>query len=155
MFIHEIVHILLSLAVGLIFAYIYRNWRFIILSFLPGLFLDVDHLIDYFLCRHGLTMNIKEFLSGTYFDTSNKVYLFLHGYEYALLAFFVAIIILINKNRINNASAKAAILLVMAISLFLHLVYDEIYYQPKLLTYSIIYRASHNFEHDSFGFTVK
>lgn len=155
MLIHEIVHFILSLVVGLVFAYIYKKWQLIVYSFLVGFFLDIDHLIDYFIYKKQFAFNLDQFLFGTYFDLTNKVYIFFHSYEYVLLFLLIAIIILANKKRIRNASANAAVLLTIAASMFLHLIYDETYYQPRLLTYSIIYRASHNFDLDFFGFTTK
>ena len=155
MFVHETVHFMLCLIVGFVFVYIYKNWWLIIYSFLAGLFLDADHLTDYFLFRHSFAFNLHEFLSGTYFDASNRVYLFLHGYEYALIFFLTVAILLFNKKRFKNTTTSVAALMVIATSIFLHLVYDEAYYQPRLLTYSITYRASHNFNHDFLEFTVK
>lgn len=150
MFTHEIVHFLSCITVGIVFAKIYKNWHLIIYSFLAGFFLDIDHLIDYFIFKHGFFLNLQEFLSSSYFDASNKVYLFFHGYEYAIIGFMVGLIILKNNKRIRNATAVVAVILVAAVSMFFHLVYDQISYRPKFLTYSIIYRASYNFTHDSF-----
>lgn len=152
MIIHESTHIILCTIVALIGYRYYRSFWVWVASFLFGFFLDADHLFDYFLYRHGLHFNFSEFVSGNYFNLAGKVYLPFHGFEYAVIFIIIALIIRKRSTKCRNA---AVFLTMAAISLSLHLVYDTIYYHPRILTYFISYRAAHHFRHNDFGFPLE
>lgn len=150
---HEITHIVLSLVVAWFFYRYAKNIWVYIVSFLGGFFLDADHLFDYFKFKGGFAFNFQEFISSAYFDAVHKVFLLFHGYEYALILSIIAIVLLSIKSIAwKSKQVFAFCLLAFSISTFLHLVYDQLSYKPKPLTYSIIYRSSLNFDHDSLGF---
>jgi len=150
---HELTHVVLSLAVAWFFyRYAKSIWIFIA-SFLGGFFLDADHFYDYFRFKGGFAFNLKEFTASGYFDAVHKVFLPFHGYEYAIILLVAGIIILSAKLKPKSSkSIFAFCLITFAASMFLHLVFDQISYKPNLLAYSIIYRAEKNFDHDGLGF---
>lgn len=148
MVIHEFTHLFLSLVAGVIFATHFKNNRLIVYSILVGVFVDIDHLFDYFLYKKALVFNFHEFLSGAYFDAVDKVILPLHGFEYTILMFIVGLVFL--RRRSKKSVVTISILFTLGLSLFFHLFYDTIYYRPKWPTYFISYRIYHHFNHDYF-----
>jgi len=137
----EITHFILSIIAGVIVGYLMHNWWAIPVALISGFFIDVDHLIDYFL-YHRAKFNLAEFLSGKTFDLSGKVYVFFHGFEYAAI---FAIIGLLIPNL-------AWLFFSLALSNFLHLIYDTISNKPIWMTYFLIYRIAKNFDHKTFDF---
>jgi len=146
-FLHEITHLVLSgLAGWLLFRYFKAKILFFY-AFLAGVLIDLDHFVDYFLYTKSFVFNLQEFLSGTFFRDAGKVYVFFHGYEYAIILFITAFIVI----RAKGKSIFAGILMTMALSMSLHLLLDQFSYRPKPLAYSIAYRVLNNFDHDKIG----
>lgn len=151
MLIHELTHIILCTIIAIIgYRYLRSYWVWIA-SYLMGFLLDSDHLVDYFLYRKGLLFNLKEFASGTYFEIAGKIYLFLHSYELAILFIIAASIIWFVTQKPWRKKA-VTILLVLAFSLILHLLYDTIYYKPDWNTYFLLSRIYHHFNLSDFHF---
>lgn len=148
LFTHELVHLFLSLAIGILLAGYFKNKLLIFYALLAGVFADVDHLFDYFLFKKDLSINFPEFFSGVYFDITNKVILPLHSFELAIFLIVLGLFFLAVKSR--RKITAAGILLTFGISLFFHLAYDTIYYRPKWPTYFIFYRLYNNFDHNTF-----
>ena len=72
-------HILVSLlSMGIIYG-VFRSLKLATLYFAAGIFIDLDHLIDYFL-YFGLKFRLKYFFGSLYLR-SGKVYIFLHSWE--------------------------------------------------------------------------
>lgn len=149
MLIHESVHILCSLIVGAVAYKFYKSYWVFIASFATGLFLDVDHLFDYFHFR-GFHFSLSEFATGSYFIPSGKILLPFHGFEWAILLGLISLIIYMAKTA--NRQKIITVLLTLAASLCLHLIYDTLYYGPDPGTYFIIYRFIHHFNIGDFQF---
>lgn len=154
LFTHELVHLFLSLAIGILLAGYFKNKLLIFYALLAGVFADVDHLFDYFLFKKDLSINFPEFFSGVYFDITNKVILPLHGFEYVIILVVLGLFYLRKSRNTTHLSVsnlrKGSVLLAFGISLFFHLAYDTIYYRPKWPTYFIFYRLYNNFDHNTF-----
>jgi len=128
LFFHLFIHLSFSLLVGLIFG---QFWP----ALLGGFFIDVDHLIDYFLA-FGLKFNPKYFFKGYQFLKSDKIHIFFHGWEIViggiLLAFFVP-------------KTLATVLLAFSVSLFVHLWLDVYIDKLPAKSYFLLYRLGHHF----------
>ena len=140
----EFIHLTLSIIAGLIiYAFTGNAWVFG-LAVLSGFAIDGDHLIDYFIYLIGKKkkFSLAEFFKAHYFDEQGKVYLFLHGFEYAavliILGFFIS-----NLNWLFWP---------LGLSLIFHLIYDTISNKPIWPTYFISFRISKNFNHQAFCF---
>lgn len=138
---HLLIHVLLSLAVGMV---VWRIWRKPVASLfgalLGGVFIDLDHLIDYVLV-FGPHFRLDYFLRGYQFLQSGKVYVLFHGWEYV-------IILLLSLFFIRKKSlAAAAFVLSLAVSMLFHLCFD-VYVNDGMTVraYSVLYRLSHNFD---------
>lgn len=149
----ELLHILLSIFAGFVAYRYYKNWRVFLISVLAGVFIDVDHIIDYLIFTRLRSFNITEMSSGEFFAQSDKVFVFFHGFEYAiifiLLFLFAKQIFRVEKSKLMKIQG---VLLALGLSLFLHLVFDTIHNKPVWPTYFISYRIAHNFNHDDFKF---
>lgn len=138
----ETIHFSLSVISGLLVGYLTSNYWALLPALVAGFLVDVDHLIDYLHYSKLKKFNIKDFFSGRFFDSSGKVYVLFHGYEYA----FIFLILAIFLPKLNWIFCS------LSLSHLLHLLYDTLSNKPKWLTYSIIYRAINNFDHDKFDF---
>jgi hypothetical protein len=135
---HEIIHFLSALLAGFLVWKIYQRP---IGAFLSGIFagflVDLDHFFDYFLA-FGFNFRLDYFEKGYQFLKDDKLYIIFHGWEYALI--FIILFIFA-----RSASFKT-IFLSLALGLLIHLSLDVIIDRVPITCYSIIYRASHNFE---------
>lgn len=137
----EIIHIALSVASAACIAAIFpQQINPLVLyacTFLVGVFVDSDHMIDYFLA-FGFSFNVRNFFSGKQFRKSNKIYVFFHSAELLIIP---AIIILFSNNSTLNIVALA-----MGMSFLLHLIYDTASNQMHPMAYFFVYRFFSNFE---------
>ncbi len=90
-----------------------------------GIFVDLDHCIDYFLFFKA-GFNLEDFLNCSYLK-SGRVYIFLHSWEIN----FIILIIALSSNSYG--------LLLLFTGLSLHLAIDNLQ-RHNLLCYFIIYR---------------
>jgi hypothetical protein len=89
--VHEVLHLVIALP----FAYFLwkktKNRKAILILFLVTIFVDVDHLVDYF-AVNGVSLSISGFLSMGYFDSDKIAYIPFHAWEYlVVLAYLVKV----------------------------------------------------------------
>ena len=86
LFFSELEHILLSLGIGLILVWRFREWRLLPIAFLFGFFIDLDHWFDYVI-NFGLDLNLNRFFHApSYLPTSGKIFVLLHGWEWPFVS---------------------------------------------------------------------
>ena len=137
---NESMHLIVSLLIGFVFWKKYKNPWAIGIALLGGFFVDVDHLIDYFLV-FGFHFDLMSFLGGDQFLKSDKLYLLFHGWEYVILILLFLVFV---KNKIFKI-----IMLIFAVSLFFHLIIDSFSNDGMTIkSYSLIYRARNSFNID-------
>lgn len=134
---HEFIHFSISLFIGLFLYKQYKDYRLIIVSLIFGVFIDLDHFIDFFL-HYGLSLNIQNFLSGDYFDKSGKVYVLFHGWELLPLYWLAGKFI---GKKFKLKGLEWAIIL----SIAGHLLFDSLAYAHHPLAYFFTYRFLNNF----------
>lgn len=142
---HEFTHLFLSLLVGLLLYRHYKIRSLISLSLFVGIFLDLDHLIDYFLAVEFSRFNLIDFLdTRSYFQEAGKMFIFFHGWEYVLGFLFLSGVI--KKYR--------PWLLTIALAMLGHLVIDQFSFwsltDQWILGYLIFWRWGNGFNHDAF-----
>ena len=109
------------------------NVNIIFYCLLFGWLIDLDHLIDFIIINKKKDLfNLNLFLSGSYFQKSQKIYIFLHSYEITVLLFFSSI--LIEQN-----------IFYVALAHFFHLIQDQILNKVKYSSYFFMYRLLNNF----------
>lgn len=131
---HELVHVLLAIFAILFFSIKYKNFWSVFLGILGSVFVDADHLFDYFKF-YGLKFNLQQMISSSYFTDSGKVFVFFHGWEYVVIFLFL-----------GKISRKTFVFYPLAITLFFHLAWDQISYTSNPLAYSILFRFLHGFD---------
>ena len=102
---------------------------------LGGIFIDLDHLIDYFL-YFGSIFKLEKFVDGDAL-ASGHVYLFLHSWELAFIILLAGLII------------PSGILLALFLGMSAHLTVDSIQRENPYTTYFLIYRISKGFKVDA------
>lgn len=107
------------------------NLVYVSIFVLGGIFIDLDHLIDHFLCFKN-KLNLYDFVNGYYIKTG-KVYVFLHSWEINFILFMLAL------------NIRSYGLFLLFLSLSIHLAIDNIQ-RRNLLAYFIIYRFINNFD---------
>jgi len=109
------------------------NVNIIFYCLLFGWLIDLDHLIDFIILNKKKDLfNLNLFLSGSYFQKFQKIYIFLHSYEITVLLFFSSI--LIEQN-----------IFYVALAHFFHLIQDQILNKVKYFSYFFMYRLLNNF----------
>ena len=108
------------------------------LTFLINIFLDADHLVDYWLAN-GFNLDYQRFVretfnGGLYFIKSQKVIVPLHSWE--PLLFILAIAWTLNIPQLGVA---------FALGFLPHLLWDQITYAKRPLMYFLVFRALHQF----------
>ncbi len=74
-------HVTVSVTVGAILGLFLRSWAAAFSCCIAGIFIDLDHLIDFWVNR-GFSVNIRQFFDFCYRGTSSTFCIVLHGYEY-------------------------------------------------------------------------
>lgn len=115
----------------------FRSWPLTVASFLTGVLVDIDHVIDY-VFRHGVQFNVKRFFRTSYERQYVHAVLIFHGWEWLGVLGFLAIL--------SNADLWVIGLLV---GYSHHLVLDQIGNRPHALGYSVMWRIRHGFLFDA------
>ena len=133
LYLHELIHLTLSLIVGLIIWKISSNVYVIPAALMGGFFIDLDHVIDYFFA-FGSKIDLHYFLKGRQFLKTDKIYVIFHSWELVILLFLGAFVL------------SQSLIFSFSLSLFLHLIVDVFTNNMKLQSYFLLYRINNNFE---------
>lgn len=132
-------HVILSGGVSAVFGLWMQSFWGIVVCFLSGIFIDLDHHLDYFLERKELPLSYKKLVDFLENDHRSKLYLVLHSYE--LIALLWVSIFYFQLN---------AVWLGAAIGFTAHIFCDEIVNPLRPLSYFLTYRVKHNFRREMF-----
>jgi len=135
---HLLIHFSLAILTGYLAGKYFRKLGLgIIIGFIGGFLIDLDHVLEYFFV-YGLNFNLIYFLQGRQFLISDQIQLWFHAWEYV-------IILLIFAYLFKKRNIVKAVLVTLALAIGVHLATDSIinHYQPQF--YSLSYRASLGF----------
>ena len=127
-------HIVASGIISAISIAYFRSVGYAAISFLAGVLIDADHLIDYYL-NHGFTFNIKKIYNSCLVLDLGKLYLVLHSYE--LVAFLWVSIYVFSLSMFWQA---------IALGLTQHIVLDQVTNPVLAFGYFFTYRAMNGFK---------
>ncbi len=130
-------HAAFSATISLFLYMIFKSWYLSIACLLSGIFIDLDHLIDYFR-EQGWPFRIKKFFQICDEAQFNRIILFFHGWEWVLLFMAIA-----------WKSGWDPLVTGVAIGFGHHILLDVIYNRAGIRTYSIIWRWSKDFNFDT------
>ena len=137
---HLSLHVLTALLAGLISWLLFENPLISFIGgFVGGVFIDLDHLIDYFLAFRW-RWRISYFLKGYQFLKSDKVYVLFHGWEYII---FLGLVLLM----MDMSSSVFVGLFALGLGALFHLVVDTfVNHGMTVQGYSFFYRLKRRFD---------
>ena len=128
-------HILASSTLAIVFYYFTHSLPGAGLVLFSGIFIDLDHLFDFWITRPVNPFSIKEFMHPCkYMRENRKVYVFLHNYELVIMLWILA-----------WHFSWPPIILGIASGITLHLILDDIGNELITFSYFFIYRAVKKF----------
>ncbi|MBN1263819.1 MAG: hypothetical protein JW991_05720 [Candidatus Pacebacteria bacterium] len=139
----EFQHLSLTMGIAFLLFVHFRDWRLLPVCFFFGFLIDLDHWLDYFF-YFGLKISLSNFFKvASYTAASGKVYLFLHGWEWVIIFWFLG------RYLGSNWRIKG---LKWAICLpYLgHLLVDHFSFYHHPLAYSFVFRLLTGFSTTSF-----
>lgn len=140
LFLHELFHFSTGLGVGLLSAWVFKNPWFIPVGFFFGFLIDIDHFFDYFLWA-GPKLNLKDFLTPEkYIRANNKVFVPLHGWEFALLVWYL-----------SRLSGITGLEWAVTPAFLVHLVFDHLTLKKHPLAYFFSFRLFNKFSLKKFN----
>ncbi|MDD5750629.1 MAG: hypothetical protein PHU56_03205 [Candidatus Pacebacteria bacterium] len=132
-------HIVASALLGLMFLIFIRPFWAALAAFLAGVFIDLDHLIDFWALKPDNLFSVKDFLDSEKHDRQAKwVFVFLHSWELIAALWLLAFI-----------GHWPTLVTALAAGFTLHMIMDIANLRsPKMhpLTYSLIFRAVKKFK---------
>lgn len=127
LFFDEIMHGVVAIPVATLLWWKTKSLRQIIIMYLFLYFIDLDHLIDYWLYL-GLKLNPPEFFQLDFFREKGTALIFAHAWEWVLILYFV----------FRKKGWKSFVAPVM-LAILVHILWDG-YRIGNYLFYSITYR---------------
>lgn len=118
--------------------YYFKSIACAVSSFLAGILIDLDHLVDYYL-NYGFTIKVKAIYVACLDMSFDKLRLFFHSYELIALAWLA--VYALSLSNIWKAAA---------IGLTQHLIFDQLVNPIKVKGYFFAYRFMQGFKKDSF-----
>ncbi len=76
-------HTAFSIILSGILLALFKSWGLAIASLISGIFIDLDHIMDY-LVEYGHHLNIKKFFRACYETQFRRLFLLLHGWEWLI-----------------------------------------------------------------------
>ena len=128
-------HIILSAGSGFLLGLWLKSYPAALAYFLSGIFIDVDHFLDYYLARKKITFSYKDLVYYCDFDKGGKLYLIFHAYEFLFIFWLMSF-----SYEFNDAA------LGIGLGVTVHLICDALTNPVKPLTYFIIYRIQKGFD---------
>lgn len=130
-----VTHAVISLGVSALLLTWTKSWAAAFACFLSGIFIDIDHHLDYCLMRGKFPFLYRELQDYCLTARNGKLYIIFHSYE-LLLIFWI----ILTYYRLDG------IWIGIAIGMSVHLVCDQWSNPLKPLAYFITYRIKHGFE---------
>lgn len=127
-------HIVISALIsGSLFA-VFRSSGLAAASFLSGILIDTDHVIDYMIANRS-SLKFREFLAYFYREKHQKITLLFHGWEWLCCLIAVSVITDFNSWITGFLAGYGQ-----------HIVLDFIYSKAGFLSYSLVWRWKKRFD---------
>jgi hypothetical protein len=127
-------HVAASMTISGILFLIFRSWGLAIASFISGVFIDLDHVIDY-IFEHGLHLDTKKFFHFFYGEQYKKLTLILHGWEWPVLLVIASWLTDWNPWIIG-----------LTVGWGQHMLFDRFYNISTFGSYSFLWRLKNGFD---------
>ena len=130
---------IISGGVSAVFALWAKSWGAVFTCFLSGIFIDLDHHLDYFIAKKEIPLSYRKLVDFLKNDHNSRLFLFLHSYE--VLFFIWVCIFLLGLD---------AIWIGIAIGMTTHVLCDEVVNPIKPMAYFLTYRVKNRFKREHF-----
>ena len=126
-------HAAISIVVSAVVWLMFRSLAATAACFLTGVFMDIDHLIDYVI-NYGWRFKPRNFFRAFEFECFDNVVVFLHSWEF--IAVYLVLLWMIDWKPV----ALGAL-----IGVFVHLLLDHLFNDHSQPAYFLSYRLFHRF----------
>ncbi len=130
-------HVVVSTSLSLV---LYGLWRSVVMAvacWVVGVFMDLDHMLEYFVQR-GPLRRLRDLFHASYNRGYTKAYLVLHGWEFLVLW---AVLLVLTRGAPWVVGA--------AVGFVHHLALDQVWNRPAPWAYSFLWRARHRSSYDA------
>lgn len=128
-------HILVSLVVSALVWWWLRSLAGAAACFLTGVFIDLDHVIDFFY-NNRRQLQVRRIFTVFEFEVVENIFVFLHSWEFALV--WLALLLTMPETR-------RPVVLGLFIGFVTHLALDNFYNRHARWGYFVLYRLRHGF----------
>ncbi|TNF53025.1 hypothetical protein EP227_06565 [bacterium] len=127
-------HVAISAVISGVLYILFKSWALAFSSFVSGIFIDLDHVIDY-MVEHGLHIDMKKFFHFFYGEQYRKLTLILHGWEWLI------VLLILSWLTSWNPWVTGVF-----IGFSQHLISDRVYNISNFWSYSLIFRWKNKFD---------
>ena len=127
-------HVILSTGVSVLFWLWLKSLPATIVCFLSGIFIDIDHHLEYWFVKKKFPWNYRELEKYCCEEFLERIYLIFHAYEWLVLLWAAIYIFDLDVVWVG-----------LGVGLTTHLIADVLCNPIQPLGYSIIFRASRGF----------
>jgi len=127
-------HVAASSLISAVFAFFTRSVSGTAVCFLSGIFLDVDHILDYWIAKKKVFFTYKQLENFCGGEKAGKLYLIFHSYEFLILLWLSIVFFKAN-----------IVWLGLAVGVTAHLLLDLTANPLRPWVYSLGYRFRHGF----------
>ncbi|MDD5482552.1 MAG: hypothetical protein PHP98_02700 [Kiritimatiellae bacterium] len=126
-------HVVISLCVSALVWVVFRSFTAAAACFATGVFLDIDHLIDYAI-NYGGRIRIRHLFKAFEYEAFENIFVFLHSWEFVVI--YLALLWLVDWQPVAIGAG---------IGLLVHLLLDHFFNDHSRLAYFLSYRMLHGF----------
>ena len=128
-------HVVVSVLVSALVWWWLRSSAAALACFLMGVFIDLDHIID-FLCNSRRKLRFHRFFTAFEFEVMENIFVFLHSWEFALI--WLALLL-------SLPEARQPVVQGLFIGFVTHLGLDNLFNRHSRWAYFLLYRLRHGF----------
>ena len=130
-------HATITTALSLLLGLFWKNYMGVMLFWLGGIFIDVDHYLDYVKGTGDVRISLKRMEKFYSSLQGYKFYCFFHSYELIVLL-----------SLLNFFYLKKDYLYGLLAGFVVHIILDVVFNPVKIKCYLFLYRLKHSFEAD-------
>jgi len=132
-------HVTITTGILLLLSCFWKNYWGLLLIWLGGIFIDVDHYLDYVKETGDKRISLRRLEDYFYNLKEQKLYCIFHSYELMILLFII-----------NFFYLKHHYLYGLLAGLAVHIILDAIFNPVKIQCYLFLYRLKHDFVFSEF-----
>jgi len=128
-------HVTITTALSLLVGFFWKNYSGVLLFWLGGIFLDVDHYLDYIRETGDIRISLRRMEELFLNLKEKKFYGFFHSYELIIIGLFLNFFYFKNEWLYGLLAGCAS-----------HLILDALFNPIRARFYFFLYRLNHSFE---------